>query len=370
MRELVCPSFSISIILLTLVHRFRLLVCSIGLSRKTIATRPLVVWDARSSPITFDFVWFLFHFANLSAIHSFYSFDLLIYLDQKKLRKLVPGIASYSKFVTNDELLRRISELIEPLALMTRCVSSVKVVSSKDEARTIVSSYKTVYPRAYSIDLFFPSGFDYISCYSHLTSSDHFRFIDLDPDGIIPLDKSTRSRYLPESCYATFTLRDYGFDPIRNSSKQDLIEFLEFCVSRNLVPVIVPDSDLNPFPSVLLEFPSARLMPDARKHLRIRASLYSASTFNLFTPSGPANLSLHLKNSKTIIYNYAINKDDNSVPAFESIGVSAKSQYFSELDCCLLWHSSFPELSHDALDYALKFLLASRAETSLPLSAS
>ena len=172
LSELLSPSFYFSTLILTYIHSFRISLCQLlsFSSHKKYQSVPLVVWDIRSSPITFDFVWFLFHFANLVFRDGFHSFDLLIYVDQKKSDHLVPQIPGYNKYVDKNDLLSRIHVLIKPLSCMANIVSSVKVVSSKNEARQLVCSYKHVYPQSYSVDLFYPSGFDYTSCYSHLFS--------------------------------------------------------------------------------------------------------------------------------------------------------------------------------------------------------
>ena len=53
------------------------------------------------------------------------------------------------------------------------------------------------------------------------------------------------------SHYATLTLSDYGYSPQRNTTQEDINQFIKFSKELNFLPVIIPD-DFSKLPNYFI----------------------------------------------------------------------------------------------------------------------
>ena len=263
----------------------------------------------------------------------------------------------------------RIEDLIKPIASLFPKVSSVKSISSKSEHDCFCDSEQNhlLFPYGYSKD-YNPGPYSYYDVHKALTNcrehSIKIPFIDL-PLGYERVNyleslSCDLQHQITQDCvnknphYLTLTLRDYGFSPARNTTQYDVDQAYAFALSQGLVLVIVPDD-----PSNLSSYSlpaQAIVSSKARSSLLHRASLYSESVVNIFPPSGPAQLSLFIRKSKTIIVNFGAGGSDGDYNYYRQQGLIPDSQPFHVLGGHLLWSSSRSTYTNKSLELAFKSL--------------
>ena len=147
---------------------------------------------------------------------------------------------------------------------------------------------------------------------------------------------------LKYSDYITFTIRDYGFSPVRNTKYTDIEKVYKVAESLNCKLVIVPD-DICKIRE--LSFASGVIICEsARKVIFHRIKLYSNSKLNIFNPSGPSHVSLFTRKTKTIITNFCAGGFDSNEKLYKKeYNISVGNQPYEKLGCFILWHKIFPD---------------------------
>lgn len=327
--------------------------------------RALVVWDGNVNAITFDFVWFVFDaYCQLNRL-GYKEFDLLI----REPVTSSPVDPLYDAVVPCDERRARVTGLIIPIASLFSCVKSVIVPSCHSEFDRACLSLEDflVFPFGYS-DIYNPGMRSYLDIYGTL------RCYGFNPGGlpfiVLPSSKvvndcslledcsegaqSSPASLAPVSTYLTLTLRDYGYSPERNSSQHDVDEAYAFAKELGVALVIVPD-DLSMLHSY--SFPSQVIVASkARLSLFHRTALYSQSVVNIFPPSGPASLSLFLRDSKTIFVDFGAGGDDGNFRYYRRLGLMPNQQPFLVLGGYLLWSSVKSTYTSNSLRVAFESL--------------
>jgi hypothetical protein len=81
----------------------------------------------------------------------------------------------------------------------------------------------------------------------------------------------------------TITIREFGFDPARNSNLGAWAEFARVLEARGYCPVIVPDTEAA---FSRQHFDEAHLFRECAWNLGLRAALYESAFVNFFVPNG------------------------------------------------------------------------------------
>lgn len=362
-REFFSPTRPLSRFLLDTIY----LLAGIRLRKSFPQERAVFVWDSRTNPVTFDFIYTLFWVSNEFSLLGFKKFDLIIYKakDTKSM-----SFRCYDKIVSHQETVKRVHNIILPLAKLHPCVGDIKLVESFSEFQSDLQDQSAcILPRYYS------------KTYSPLATNytDVFKlWKDLRPrDSRIPLFKVPANIDL-NNCFkaddaplikkfitydASFpkfvvlTLRDYGFALERNTSQHDIDVAFKFASSLNALLVIIPDDS-----SKLQNY----LMPDhsvvceaARQALEIRVLLYSASIINIFRPSGPSALCFFIESAKSITVGYGAGGKQGDLNIYKKVyKFIPGSQPFINQNGYLIWAHDRPADSYDENDLlnALKLI--------------
>ena len=150
--------------------------------------------------------------------------------------------------------------------------------------------------------------------------------------------------------YATITLRDYGFNPARNTSSKDIKIALSYAKSKGLSLILVPDEIKNldnyDIPKEII------IYSRARESLKERVGLYSYSDINIFPPCGAANISLFTRSSKTIILKFGDPKSIDSSSKYykETYNINYGQQPYQGLKGYLDWYTN----KYENLDYQIQ----------------
>ncbi len=335
-QELVLPSRKFSKLILEAYHSLKHFLKRTKIDKKQV---PTLIWDIRSNPITFDFIWLIIDAYNYFRETGFSEYDVVIFIPHGYVQKPFSW-NSYDKYFSSEDLMRRIKDMIIPIAESFNCVRKVKLESDIEKLQ---QNYKSVikYPRNYDPLKYYPNPLKYSKAVSSI-SKNNKNIIPFFESKIHNINKAIIEPYV------TLTLRDHGYSPTRNCNQKDIDEFLEFALSLNAQPVIVPDdieklSKYN-FPKNII------LCKEARTSLAKRISLYSKSKMNIFPPSGPFYVSLFLKNTKSVMYNIGVNWDDDESPRQRKVyGYKLGDQPYTNLDGRLIWHAMNPRFTYKDL---------------------
>ena len=158
---------------------------------------------------------------------------------------------------------------------------------------------------------------------------------------------------LYKSKYITLTLRDYGFEKLRNTRQKDIDNALKLSKKYSAKLIIIPDNiDLiNKY-----QIPnSVKVIKSAREDIYIRIGIYSKSIVNIFTTSGPCILPLFIKGSKMIVIRAACGSDGDNINYYKNIlGIEEGDQPFLRLGGYYLWNDLFKNIDENTLDFAYK----------------
>jgi hypothetical protein len=346
--EFCSPRKKFSKVIIRALHTVR---CNFNTSGR--GTIPMLVWDIRSSSITFDFLLEMVqvYIQNEEDLQN--GLDVVLYIPEGKQLRVFKRNADEC-FVDETELNARIYKLILPIAHGFNFVRSASVVTNVGELEKKMRNAGIIYPNYYNPDYYYPQVEDYVALFDRLKSNVCLKV----PRIVLKSAHNTEVEVnagKPSTPYATFTIRDYGWSIERNTSYSDLHEFLEYTRTLGVQPTIIPD-DLSKIP--LYDIPlDVVVMPAARLNIYTRYEVYKDSVFNVFPNCGPALLSLLIEDTKTIIYNYGVPSNDGSLEYLSrNLGLSVLDQPFACLSGYVIWWQLFPNLTQESLSYAVSRL--------------
>ena len=297
---------------------------------------PVLIWDIRSNPITFDFIWLIIDTFNYFKGYGFNKYDLIIYVPEGY--KIKPfSWNSYDKFFTSEDLNQRIKNMIFPLAESFSCISKISFEKDKKALKNQCDT-RLIYPPLYNPFSYYPDALRYARAISSISNvnQDSIPFLKKKDEILLP-------KYIDDN-YITLTLRDHGYSPTRNSNQKDIDEFTKFAAEINSIPVIIPD-DINKLSEYFFS-DNVIIYREARISISHRILIYSMSNMNIFPPSGPFYVSLFLKNTKSLMYNIGVNWDDDEPLAKRRVyGYDLGDQPYLNLNGKLIWHALNPKFT-------------------------
>ena len=316
---------------------------------------PLLIWDIRSNPITFDIVWLLYEsFLNFSKI-GYKEFDIIIFMPKDFTLKPFKW-NNYHKFVDNKELYKRIEKLIIPIA---KSFPTVKSITIERDYQGIINSIKTrsyIYPKVYRPKIYYPAPkINFKILLKSLKNSDFKKHAMIKSKKVKSIQIENKTILFKK--YITLTLRDYGYSPERNTAQNDINNILDFAELNNFMLVIIPDNINNIKNYKIPE--SSFISYEARKSISKRVEIYANSELNILPPCGPFYLSMFIENTKTIIYNLSKNWESDKITPrkFKSTyKYGYGDQPYLDLSCYVIWHNKFRVFDVNKIKEAYKIL--------------
>lgn len=241
------------------------------------------VYDLDVNPITFDFSWFLVG-AEMAARDAGKSGFRLILLPGTR-DGLREEIAEYDRLVDATNRRWRIDNLLLPLARLSPACRAAVVCASREEAQMHVAGATTVYPPQYST--LFPRAFDYADFMKTADRPGCFSGLKAPLQGRRYL-QGWFDRYVRGRRLITVSLRNYNYQPSRNSDLAAWSNFLRNLDQSVYAPVVVPDT--NQAFEQTAGFVDVPAMREAAWNIGLRMALYEMAYANLFVNNGPATL--------------------------------------------------------------------------------
>lgn len=239
---------------------------------RRLSERILFVYDANRLPVSFDVCWAL-AWAELKFRRIGHEkFDVVVVSPSASFRHAKPE--THPDYVSREDLVWRIHQILLPLASMYRSVGAASVISA--EAWNLVSPGLTRSARVISApplpqiyqdvltDGGVPSGFA--------------------PPGGAVQDLKKHLPGLDGKGIVSITIRESRGGLPRNSRKEHWSRFAEKVRADGFFPVFVPDTERW---FVNSELPALSLS-SAAVNIGIRVALYDSAIVNMFVNSGPA----------------------------------------------------------------------------------
>lgn len=231
------------------------------------------VYDANKFPISFDICWALAWAELQCRKFNENSFNVVIINPAETFLHAKPE--SDPDYVSRDELMWRVQQVLIPLALMYKSVASVCSMSDDDQSlrrgASGVDSRHFLWPPPLQ------------QMYREVLSG------SAAPGGFSAKAGARRDvRNLLSAQSATkvisITIRESKGGRVRNSDIEEWNRFGETLLAKGFSPVFIPDTDRS---FADLRVP-ARTLPMVALNMWLRVALYEISALNMFVSSGPA----------------------------------------------------------------------------------
>jgi hypothetical protein len=256
--------------------------------KKEFADYVTAVYDLNVYPITYDFAYFLAA-AELFALENKKCGFIVLFVPQKD-----DYIAdkNYQSVIDEESMKWRFENIILPMInIYPACIGHSTVPKRSDTSEAIKGKF--LYPEFYS-DHFCAADFYFKVC----TSKIKFSGFSASIQGKRYIESWKKFNQITGKI-VTITLRQYNFDPIRNSKVDEWVRFAEFIRGKGFTPVFIPDTDacfehdarLNDF--IVFEVPCW--------NLGIRMALYEGVYLNFFTSNGTVSIATLNKNAASIV---------------------------------------------------------------------
>jgi len=250
--------------------------------------RLLFVYDTLNSPVTFDFLHYLYQAEWTRVKEGKACIDIVLVTrgDLTTSREKV-----YISAVGRDNINWRLTNLVMPLTRLFASVGRVYLVDHP-EAFEIVRRYQHVHPE----------GYGYANPRSAVCRLDAPDFTHSPSLAISETARAVVEAYfsgLQQRRLVTITLRSYGYIPARNSNIGSWVRFAQQLDSSKFRVVFVPDASSQGV-TTFQELSDVEVFDAACWNVEIRAALYRRAWMNMGVVSGPLTISCLLDNVLTL----------------------------------------------------------------------
>ena len=345
--EIVSPQYPLMQKFLSKINKHRLKTKLNGLKDKDVLH---VFYDLSIEAITFDFAYFLVN-AEVYAKKNGRSKIFLWII--KKDPTLYRSYEKYASIINEESQDWRMKNILLPLASMSPVVEGIGVIPSNSSFESY-SNGNLVYPEGYSKK--YRPIMDYGEVFTNLELNEF--------EGLVSSKKakeyieewlSSKKISLP---IVSITIREYGFDPIRNSKIDEWIKFADWLKERNYLPVFIPDVDSSWDSSD--KFNKNLIFKEVCWNLELRMAFYNSCTLNFFFSNGVCSLALLNKDTKCIVMNPVIEESEQAKQEiWESHGLKPgqRKHNFAQDFQWLSWKTdSFENIVEEFLEYEKAFL--------------
>ena len=295
--ELLSPTFTITKKLVSIIEYVRVLFRSKKAKTQNDIFSPdtlLAVYDLNFESITFDFAHFLASAETFGKKHGKSRFFVIIV--HKENFSFVNK--DYMAVVSKESQKWRFNNIIVQLAqLYPACIGYSSIPRNAEILNQI--SNKLIYPVGYSST--YKPTLNYLEAFK-LLNTNTFTGFQAPKQGLDYIHKWKKMNNILNPM-VVITLRQYGYDPIRNSNIKEWVKFASWVKEQGFTPIFVPDTDTCWEPNNLLE--NFIIFNEPCWNLGLRMALNELAFVNLFYSSGPASIcSLNKKSSLYCFQSY------------------------------------------------------------------
>jgi len=346
-QELVSPEYAVTKKILSKINLFRNQSKIASSEDKDILH---VFYDLSFEAVTFDFAYFLIDAEIYAKKNGKTKIFLWII---KKDPNLYRPYEKYTLIINEDSQDWRMKNILIPFASMSPIVEGISLIPSDSNFESY-SNNGLIYPEGYSKK--HRPLMDYKKVFSNLKSND-FEGLMSSRKAIDYIEewKSQEEINLP---IVSITIREYGFDPARNSAIKEWLKFAEWLKEKGYLPVFVPDVDAAWDSSV--KFNNNIIFKEVCWNLELRMAFYNACALNFFFSNGLSSLALFNKEIRSISMNPIVEgSQEAKQEIYDHYGLElGQRKYdFAQDFQWLSWKKdSFENIIEEFLEYEKTFL--------------
>ena len=259
----------------------------------------------------------------------------------------------YGSIINEESQDWRVKHILMPLASMSPIVKGYGIVPS-DSSFEVYSNGNLVYPEGFSEKYRPPM--EYHEVFANLKVN---KF-----EGLVSSNKALDhieewlSHEKISQPVISITIREYKYDPIRNSNIKEWLKFADWLKDRKYLPVIIPDSE-SAWESND-KFNKHRIFKEACWNLDLRMAFYNTCALNYFYSNGVSVMALVNKEIRCIAMNPIFEESEwVKQETFGEFGLKPgqRKHDFGQDFQWLSWkEDSFENLVEEFLEYEKKFL--------------
>jgi len=294
-QELRSPGYPVLIAVAACIESLRVMIrrltvpCAMG-NVGYLGDHLLVVYDLNSSPVTFDFAYFLAWAETFAWDNGKETIFVLFVLKENDSNS--EGL--YNKIIDESSQKWRFNHILLPLISVYPTCTGFGVLSKNDSIRPYISN-SSVFPPGYN-ETFKPL-MNYTEIFKSLELKT-FKGVRSSTQAIRYINKWQRSKNIntPIIC---ITLRQYGYDTCRNSNIDAWVQFADWVFERGFAPVFMPDTDACWEPDERID--KYHVFTEGCWNLELRVALYELAYVNYFYSNGCGALATLSKKIRYIL---------------------------------------------------------------------
>jgi hypothetical protein len=285
--------------------------------KKDAADYITAVYDLNISPITYDFAYFLAA-AELFALKNKKRGFIVLFVSQGD-DQIVNE--KYRSAVDEENMKWRFENIILPLmGIYPACIGHSILPKGSDTSEAIKG--KLLYPEFYS---------------ERFPAADYHREVYTSTTKFLGFSASIQGKRYIESWKkfnkiigktVTITLRQYNYDPTRNSRVDEYVKFAQFIREKGFTPIFVPDTnacfehDPRLADFIVFEAPCW--------NLGIRMALYEGADLNFSSLNGTSAIAILNRNAASITMTQLVPGSKHmSIETYTKIGISVGQKTFN-----------------------------------------
>lgn len=266
----------------------------------------IAFYDLGHWPITFDFLWFLLA-AEIARQEAGLPFIHLVLVPPTSWEE-GPEEAAYYKVVNGDARRQRLYDILIPACQFLPSITGLTLAESREAASLLANRRPgEKYPHSY-----FPETPAQFVPFSRVVVDRSRR------GGNIPSLRPTAAAlawadawsqtHMAGRPFVTVTIRDYGYNILRNSNVAAWNSFARELKERGLSVVFIPDM-LRSLDATDNPFSDALFLPEAAWNLGFRAAIYERAYVNCGVNGGPMSLCIFNPISRYILFRMVVESD-------------------------------------------------------------
>jgi hypothetical protein len=256
------------------------------------------IYDVSVAPITFDFATYLASAEVERRLRGLDGINVIFIIDPGRgVRDEKPD---YESAVSRNARLWRIHQVLLPMLGFLPTVRNIALCDSREEARALVgadsrqlypSDYRAFLPRAPHNRVIHEHARRGVAIWPIFRASEH----------ACRLIGEFLQREAKERKPLVITLRNYLYNPERNSRNADWLTFADSLDLNRYAPIFVQDTEtvMQPMPE---GFSRHIVCGAASVNLELRMALYEAAWLNMAVMSGPMELCWYNKQVRYVVF--------------------------------------------------------------------
>ena len=277
------------------------------------------IFDMECAPITFNIAEFLVD-AELESRNINKNGFVVVVVPLEKEPKYENE--EYLSVVDSASKSWRFQNIVLPIISLSSSCKGIYILPQRKDVEQYVRNFD-IYP-----DIYDSKNIRYLDAgklYRKLDRPNMFEGLRATKQGLRYVDKWIKANNINKPI-VTITIRDYGYDKVRNSNLDAWSRFSTYLDGSGYVPVIIPDIDGDDLDQTY--FSDGFIYKEAAWNMMLRMALYELVYLNFFVSGGPLSLAIMNPKCSYIAMNlFAEGSVIDTKDAYKKIGYDVGTNY-------------------------------------------